>query len=394
MLIGSGLALSPIHNKFLTDIATTEAGETALFIPAIGYILLIMGTGLFLMDHWETVKANGWGDRKVLVALTIIVVSMALSGLSGAGQDSPTIQSRVAPMFLGVSLLALYFAARTLGAGLFRAMIPVIVIGVIVAVVLEIVDPYNTTGGIITNSTVTAGFFIFGALVNRGKWQWVLCAAAGLGVLVMGALEGMFVAGVLYAAVVVRRDFDKRFWILSGIAAAVVVAGAGLGYLTPIYAETKNLGTLFEVVRGDVPITREALDAITTGRWTINMVVIENLSLVGHGFTMSVGSGTAHNMLLVIADQVGIAAAVAWGFVTMYGLVKSPWKYAWCAVIAMSVFNHYLWNQMMPFWWVLVGVNLGAGNAKNPVDKCGKCGTILLGGDSNKSDLIFRSNKR
>ena len=209
----------------------------------------------------------------------------------------------------------------------------------------------------------------------------------------MGALEGMFVAGVLYAVVVVRKDVDKRFWALSGIAAVVVVAGIGFGYLTPIYAGTKNLGTLFDAVRGDVPITVRVLDAITTGRWTINMAVIENLSLVGHGFTMSVGSGTAHNMLLVIADQVGVAAAVAWGFVTVYGLVRSPWKYAWCAVIAMSVFNHYLWNQMMPFWWVLTGVSLGVGNVKNPVDKCGKCGTILLDRDSSrgKTDLIFRT---
>jgi len=72
---------------------------------------------------------------------------------------------------------------------------------------------------------------------------------------------------------------------------------------------------------------------------------------------------------LIIVDQIGPLAGLAWLWVTIACLVKTKWRYAFIAVIALSLFDHYIWTQAAPYWWVLVGVSTTS--------------TI-------KSDLIFR----
>ena len=64
-----------------------------------------------------------------------------------------------------------------------------------------------------------------------------------------------------------------------------------------------------------------------------------------------------HNVPLVIVDQIGPLAGFAWLFITIFCLVKTKWKYAWSAVLVLSVFDHYIWTQFAPYWWALVGIS-------------------------------------
>ena len=75
ILIGFGMAVIPIHNTWLTRLATiygdkspgeTLYGETLFFLPAFGYLLLIMGAGMFLLYNWNRVRAAGLGDNQGL----------------------------------------------------------------------------------------------------------------------------------------------------------------------------------------------------------------------------------------------------------------------------------------------------------------------------------------
>jgi len=350
---------------WLTNLLTNNKGETLFFLPAFGYLLLIMGTGLFLLNHWDSIREAGWGDKKVLVSLLFIVLFMGISGLI----HGDTVSNKLAPLLMGLVLVAVYFMSRQLGIQLFRMLIPFVIIGSVISTILTFANPNQLTGGLITNGCASAGFLIFGTLANQGKWQWLLCLVAIVGIFFVGTLEAVFILSVLGAVIIIRKDFHKRLLVISFVLVFVLLLCSFMGYMDPLYNTNPNIATLSGIISGGTPLNTATMDALTTGRWTINMNAIRDIQFLGHGFTLNVEKTTAHNIPLIIIDQIGVIAALAWLFVTLYCLIKTKWKYMWIAILAMSVFDHYLWTQFLPWWFVLAGVSLTS---------------------NIKSDLIFR----
>lgn len=382
IVIGIGLALSPIHNVWFTELVTKD-GVVGFFLPAFGFAIWITATlyFVFVYDNWRNVNSRGkaifsWsdlklGDRTIYIPLLVIVLSMGISGiLNGA-----TLKDKFAPLLMGISLFAVYIASRSLGPSIFRALIPFVIIGTIVAVVSGLFNPGVPTGGLITNYCASAGFLIFGGVVNQGKWQWALLTLMLVGLFFIGALEAVFIVGVMGIVVIIRRDFSRRFIIVVGSMMLLVGIWTALGYLTPLYEGNHNLSVLYGLISGTTTPTQDTLNAVTTGRWESIVNAIQNIRLFGHGYSLStVGGGIVHNIPLIIMHQIGPVAAIAWSIVTVYCLIKTKWKYAWIAVIAMCVWDHYLWTQFAPYFLVLVGVSTAPNNIV--------------------SDLIFRrSNK-
>ena len=370
-VIGLGMALTPIHNLWLTNLSTNSKGETLFFLPAFGTAIWLIATLWFLLDSWK--KGSDWkewlGDWRIFVPLLIIVLFMGISGLV----TGKTLGGKFAPLFMGVSLFAVYVAARRLGAILFRALIPFVILGAVVAVVLGILHPGLPTSqvaGLITNYAANAGFLIFGAVVNQGKWQWVLVAIALVGVFFIGALEAAFIVTVLGITVIARRDFSRRFLTVAGIAVGLVGLWALLGYLVPLYKGNNNLNVLFNLN------TPDALNNLTTDRWGVILNSLRDIRFFGHGYTLNVGTqivgNTVHNIPLIIVYQIGPIAGLAWLLVSIFCLTGTKWKYAWIALLAMCVFDHYFWTQLYPLWWCLIGVS---------------CTSSI------KNDLIFREAK-
>lgn len=356
VLIGIGLALSPIHSILLTELITID-GEVGFFLPAFGTALWLMGALLFLV--WSKQKID-WGDKLVYIPLLVIVGGIGLSGIvTGAGID------KITPLLMGVSLFALYLVARVLGKDIFIALVPFAVIVTISVVIAGLLHPGQYTGGIITNYSASAGYLIFASLLCVGRWQWALLTIVAVGLFFIGALEAVFIVGVLVVVIIIRRDISVRFAAIAGVVVFLVALWAGLGYFIPLYEGNGNLGVLFDLLSGRVPLTTDTLHALTSGRWGVIVEAVRDTSLIGHGFSLSTtGGGIVHNTPLIIMYQVGPFAAVAWVFVTIYCLVKTQWKYAWVAVIAMSVFDHYIWTQFAPWFWALVGVST-ASNIKS-----------------------------
>ena len=186
----------------------------------------------------------------------------------------------------------------------------------------------------------------------------------------IGALEAVFILGVLGITVLIRRDFSRSFIIVSGSLVGLVGLWFVLGFLAPLYEGNQNIAVLMAVIKGDVALDLEALRWITSGRSTIIIDRLINTSIFGDGFNLGIDwDGTVHNLPLIIMYQIGPIGAIAWSFVTVYCLIKTKWLYAWVGVVAMCVFDHYIWTQFAPFWWALAGVSLAS---------------------DTKSDLIFR----
>lgn len=350
VVIGIGLALSPIHNSWLTGLVTNN-GEVGFFLPAFGTAIWLMGSLAFVVNNWEKLD---WGDKRMYVPLFIIVLSMGVSGFLNAD----TLKDKIAPFLMGVSLLAVYVVGRNLGVMLFRVLIPFVIVGAMVAIAIGLVNPGQPTGGLITNYLASAGFLIFGAVVNQGKWQWTLLAVMLIGLFFIGALEAVFIVGVMGIVVIVRRDFSRRFVIITGAMALLIGIWILFDYLAPLYEGNHNLNVLFTLISGKATLTQDTLDLLTTGRWGIIVDAMRHIKVFGHGYSLStVGGGIVHNIPLIIVHQIGPLAAIAWTVITVYCLIKTKWKYAWIAVIAMGVFDHYIWTQFVPYFWVLVGVS-------------------------------------
>ena len=357
LVVGLGLAIVPIHNTFLTDLATVN-NNVIFFLPTFGYLLLLMGVAFFILYRWNLIKEVGLGDKKIWIPLLVIVAGMGISGVAYGG----TIQDKLAPLMMGIAFFGVYVISRVMKEAVFFILAPFVVIGSISIIVSGIVSPGQYTGGFITNYCASAGYLIFGALVYQGKWRLPLILIAGVGLFFIGALEAVFIIGVVGLAVIIRRDFNRKL-LYGGIAVLVLIGvWAGLGYLAPLYEGNNNIAVFRDLVTGQIPLNYDTMVALTTGRWTAIVDSVREVNFIGYGYSQStVGGGIVHNMPLIILRQIGLLAAISWVFVTIYCTIKTKWKYIWFAVIAMGVFDHYLWTQMGPWWWALVGVTTVSG---------------------------------
>ena len=351
ILIGLGLALLPIHNEYLTQLLTRE-GQVLFFLPAIGWVLLAVGVGLFVLVNWKKIKED-WPDKQVWIPLAVIVGAIALSGFV----NGDTLSAKFSPLFMGLCMFGVFLVARVLGEDIFKMLVPFVIVGSISVIVLGILDRGQYTGGFITNYCASAGYLLFAVLVYEGGWKIPLMLLAGVGVFFIGALEAVFIIGVLGIVLLGRRDFDRKLALVAGGLLIVIGVWGALGHLIPLYEGNNNLMVLRQIVTGKIALNGDTMTALTTGRWPIIVDSVRNFSFIGHGFSLStVGGGIVHNMPLIILWQVGPLAALAWVFVSFRALAKTGWKYIWVAVLAMGVFDHYLWTQMAPWWWALVGV--------------------------------------
>ncbi|MDD5220909.1 MAG: hypothetical protein PHV11_10105, partial [Candidatus Bipolaricaulis sp.] len=51
-IIGAGMALTPIHNHWLTDLVTESSGEVGFFLPAFGVALWIIAPLTYIAVTW------------------------------------------------------------------------------------------------------------------------------------------------------------------------------------------------------------------------------------------------------------------------------------------------------------------------------------------------------
>ncbi len=337
--LGIGLALYGIHwreQPFL---------NYGVFLPQIGIVIVI----LTLVDYYLKQKHfPDLGPKIVWIPMLVIVASMWLRLIVDFSMQT------VAGGLYGLVLFLLYVASRTLDKRIFLAFIPFVVVVAISVIVNGVMHPGQLTGGIITNYCASAGFMIFGTIVNNFKWQWVLATIALLALFFVGALEGAFIIAVLVGAILWRRDWGKK--ILLPVALVLLVASTWgvVGYLMPLYTHNPNLDALSKAfTTGKVD-----LNDITTDRWEVFNVALADIKILGHGYKPGLAEPyTVHNVPMVIVDQIGPVAGLAWLIVSVWCLFKTKWKYAWIALLAMCVWDHYVWTQFAPYFWVLVGVS-------------------------------------
>lgn len=393
IIIGTGIALSPVHNQYITNLLTNSNGETLFFLPAFGYLLLIMGAGLFLLNNWQRVKEVGWGDRRIVGCLFFTVLAISASGAAYTG-----LQDRFAPMLMGISLFGIYLTSRVLGRELYFPLLAGALFSIVGVLIAGIMHPGNLTGGLMFewNYDIVVGYIVLGVLLYPSRWTWIAVSLALVGLFVSGSPEGVFTTAVLCIAVVWRRDWG---WKLAAAVTPLVIIAAiwfSLGWGQQLYSYALDIlegektvayipapdeireSTGIEYIRRDsqdTPIAGELHENPVTDRWNVIRAEMMHMKPLGTGYNLTAfRTNTVHNVPLIIVQQLGwpgILAGLAWLWVSVYCLVKTRWKYSFILIFALSLFDHFVWTQLGVVWWVLIGVSTAPDNIK--------------------SDLLFRS---
>lgn len=355
--LGVGLSLFPIHNQWLTKLATVH-GNTLLFIPTIGMLLIIVSTMFFLIhvDYWKVVRANGWGDLKVTIPLGIIVLAMGLSGIT-----APDIAGKLSPLFAGIVFFCVYLAARIMGKDIFLPLGVGVAIASLGAIVYQVFHAGEVSGGYIFegNYDIIAGYVLLGTSLVIHKWRWILAGIALLAMLSTGSPEAALGTVTIFVAVLIRRDWSKKLIIV--VAVAVVFLGWMIGTgRTALFTYTGQAVQDKQSAANNQSVTRQPIG--------YRLVAIEdamrNIKPLGNGYVLTeFYTGIVHNVPLIIVQELGwpgILAGAAWLWVVTYCLKKSKWKYTFVLVLSLSVFDHFMWDQLAPWWWAMIGAGLAS----------------------------------
>jgi len=380
--IGIGLALFPVHNSWLAKVSAV-GGETTIFLPAFGAVMWMLATLFYLRDNWHEVD---WGDRKIYIPLLVIVGAIGLSGIT-----ADTWGGKVAPLCMGGTLFSLYLVARKLGKDIFLPLAIGAVIASFGVIISGFIHPGQVTGGFVfeANYDIIVGYVLLSGALFINKDQWILASLALVAMFLAGSPEAVFAVGVLSFFVLLRQDWGKKLVI--ALVPVAVIAGTwfGLGYGQELYDYTTQTAKSTPILdTSTLPSEQEpATNKVEQGetkksaiRYREAVIAYEmtHIKPFGGGYNLTEFNKqrNVHNVPLILVQQLGypgILAGLAWLWVSVWCLVRTKWKYVWVLIFALSVFDHFIWTQLAPWWWAIIGVTTAS--------------TI-------KTDLIFKGRNR
>lgn len=392
--LGTGIVLFLVHTPWQPGMTYDPVSQTysGVFLPALG-IALVIGTAFaVLIRDGEKQILSDVGPKWTWMPLIVIVASM-FARLT----VEPTMKT-LSSAFLGVILFAVYLAARKLGASLFKPITVAVVVEALSCIVIGLfVEPGIRTGGIISfparNYAVAGALLILGTTVSVGRWQWFVTSIAVAGLLFIGSGEAVLACAILLVVALIRRDWGTKVLVVGAsvliTVAVLLITGAGKDLYHPAADKIRTVASgdivgekivpgnaadhvyprNVSVVIGNTTYTvhyehewEATLDNALFWRWSGWKRAVENTTLLGHGFELTkFDFYTVHNVPLIVADQIGPLAALAWLFLMIAGLVKTKWKYAFVAILSLSLLDHMAWTLMAFLPWGLLGVATAPG---------------------------------
>jgi hypothetical protein len=307
-------------------------------VNLVGLLILFVFAVLYIKD--SDYKTWDWGSKWVYIPMLVILGTTILRLIIYRNNTE-----LFAVTFFAIAI-ALYLLSRKIGREIVKVLIPFLIVEVSCVVIMALINRGEIASGYIGQYNRAIGFMTYIAILNRGRWQWLLVAIAALGIVLTGSLEGAIVLAVLGIVFLIRKDCGKKLWIPLGIMAGCLLPMVFIGDVRSLYTPV-----IQHLYLGD------ELPYVLNGRAIVYKEALQNLSILGHGYTNSLfDANTVHNVPLIVFDQLGIFAGISWIVITGYCLIKTNWKYAWIAIITMCLFDHFIWTGLAPYFFVAVGI--------------------------------------
>jgi hypothetical protein len=331
-MIAFGLILFIWHNPYQPFIEY-------IFLPWIGLLLLILGELLVITNSWKELTM---GSKWVWIPLLVIALSIGVSGLGVVG-----VKEQLSSVAMGAVFFGLYPVSRYLGRRIYKPFIWAVVIECASIIIYGATHNWMRTGGLLspTNYDIATGFLFVSVLVSSYKHQWWLATISVISLYVAGSAEALFCTFIMVIAMMIRKDWDKKAWIMLSIVAVCVIITFATGIDKILLWQTYDK---VEYLQAGEPLER-----------TLNRVYdLHPLRFFGYGLNITEFYETIpHNIVLIIIEQAGFIPVIAWFVVSLYLAIKTRWHYLWIAFISLGVWDHFIWTQAAPYFWVLCGVS-------------------------------------
>lgn len=270
-------------------------------------------------------------------------------------------------------MFLIYLTAIKKGHDLTWFVVPIIII-LCISVVWDGLDRLSQhqafiarATGFSANTDQIASILAVCIFLLRGKWKW-LAFPAMVTILFTGSYWALAaLVGCSFVAIVKREvNLSRRFLLVLGcfIVGLTITVSVYDSLRERVWQDYQVIGAWEErSLRGSQSIDRR-LDTAE--------LVFENFSFVGHGLDLESDEDgglhgqdnrygiNVHNVPLILLDNMGVVASLAWIFVTLFAIwVSKRYRYALLAIFIMSVTGSGDWwwfNLWMPFYFALIGL--------------------------------------
>ena len=326
------------------------------FLPQIGLMILVTTVLWVLATNWKSLRTEGLGPKAIWVPLAVIAGSGVLRVLV-----SPDKTTFAGALFL-VSMFGLYVIARRYGERALSWFMPLVIVGAITIVVQALIRQTTGNSGLFSEYATAAHFLVFGWIVSPQKHQWWLSAVVVTGLFFSGAPEAIFYCVVGGIVILARRDYSRKILAPIGAVLVLLLVCTPLGLTEAYWGRSVSMVTNAQAALADDTLSVEerdkALNEATNGRWLTGWRLHRPMQPLGYGIHLTHHyREIPHNIAVLVTDQLGPVAAVAWLAVIIGGIRKTKWKYGFLVLLLFGVFQPYVWTKMAPWLWAMAGAS-------------------------------------
>jgi hypothetical protein len=358
-IFGLGLAGIIVHNPDSYLLKNWLIPTTGLFL-----ILLTMPVLLAKVSK-TTQKLDLWA----VIPMSIILVFAGLS--MGFHTDLSFLNNNflvrgylsfLSPFVFAFMVLSIYFIVKS-HPHILETPFALMVIFATTGIVYIAFTTGLKSGGWITcgNYDTTVPLLVIGTLLAPKKWQWWLSGVSIIGLFFSGAEIGLVVIAGVVLVIIIRRDWSKK--ILLPVMALIVclLVATPFGITHKLWVHNGIQGTLGDRIQaarwawdgGNV----KSLDYLLTGNRLNGNWHIRPITLTGYGLEIDkLTETTPHNQFLIITDQIGIIAALAWLFATLAWGIRTKNYYILVAILTIGMLDHFFWTVGILWWWAFMGI--------------------------------------
>lgn len=366
LFIALALSILPIQQglKFFWSGSSTLIAYLIL-VPAI--IVLLLGWRKFSWEGFK-IERSQW---PVVISLTVILVLSAVQLVIGTGDRV------VNTIYLSILLLMYCLFTVSLYKGKdFIALIPYALFIFSLSVFLTgLVKQGDQSSGLSSGPNTVAAFLTVGIFLLKGYWRvlipfillslvftgcyWCIPVLVTVGLYKLFTLKERSLALIIGFSVIVILVFTFLY---------SSVNPEGFSSIWRLDAVSKGISDLSKSTS-----TTEALEVIgsTSLRAEPILSSISNASLLGHGWQPAVVTSEGfrqigrytdaiHNVPLMVLDELGLIAMLAWFFTMVYLMIRSKeYKAPLIAIFIFSctgIYDFWWFNSLMALFFVVIGL--------------------------------------
>lgn len=245
------------------------------------------------------------------------------------------------------------------------------------SVVVEGLSPQFEGGRGATGNSGLAGTLLglaipVGFLVLPGKWKWLLIIPL-VGVFFTGDHWTWIALAVVFIIALVRQEvllltntqkfLPKGLVLPALILVILVLVGLQVGFFERLYRASDILAT----ITGKAPTEISEKISTLSFRTTVTLDALKNTAPLGHGVQFDTTkeennryNGMVHNVPVMIWDDLGPLAGLAWIFLIFRAIVKSRTnRYVLLYIFIASLFGYWFWWPLglSFFTWLVLGMS-------------------------------------